>query len=249
MLSYPGISGTRFNPIEAQRVWGECLKKEKEGRYVHSYLDAHHKLELDEKWANDVSRGDGLMPDYESLDEVYNRLGWKVLANGRVIAPDPAKIVNRHRRKSRQRKTHPESASTSGGLIRGVSDATLTATDKMNPDHLPTRQLAPSLRGKKDNLSKAKHKVHAATSGHRRSDQAPSASRRESSMPGAVPVVRAKPLRAGQQDAPSAPVRGARHMVRPETAFVHAVLRKSASAPGINTAKRAVARDASRFKS
>jgi len=66
-LSYPGVSGSRFNPLEANRIWGECVKKEKEGRYVHGLLDAHNKLGLDEKWAKDVSRRDGLLPDFESL--------------------------------------------------------------------------------------------------------------------------------------------------------------------------------------
>jgi len=213
---------------------------------VHSYLDAHHKLGLDEEWANDVSRGDGLMPDYESLAGVYQRLGWNVLQNGRVIAPDPEQIVRR-RKKSRERRQRPGSAST--GLPRSVSAASSTACGSSTMGGYYAKLAAPPseqslsanrwvgntvVAGKKRSLPKPRQEAQVANPGC-------SASHRASS----APAVRTRPLRPGQQDAPIEAVRGARHLRRPSTAIAQAALRRCGSAPGLNTAKRSMERRAS----
>lgn len=258
-LSYPGISGRRFNPVEAQKVYGESLKKEKEAGYVHRVLDSLDKLGLDEEWANDVSRGDGLMPDYESLGEVYHKLGWQVLQNGRAVAPDANKLVKR-RRKSREKRAalcHHHKAlcphqklgstsagqklgSTSAGLARSVSEPNLGGVSRKVEQR--AKPPAPSLQGKKGH---GKQKAQAAAPGL---SKVAVASHKTGSTLGQATLVRMKPLRPGRQEAPSAPIRGARHIVRPDTALVHAVMRKSASTPGFAnyTAKRAAERETMR---
>lgn len=101
-FSYPGVSARNFNPVEAQKCWAVAIKREKQGRYLHGMLDAHNKLGLDEKWACDVSRRDGLLPDYESLKDVYKTLGWTVdKKSGRVFQPDLDKILKTKKKRSR----------------------------------------------------------------------------------------------------------------------------------------------------
>lgn len=252
-LSYPGISGLHFNPVEAQKVYAEGVKKEKELRYVHSYLDAYDKLGLDEAWANDVSRGAGLMPDYESLGEVYKRLGWEKLPNGRVIAPDPVKLVKPRRRKSRGPKRCSECrrlsrgqtaiadlATASAGLAQSVSAPSLAGASSNSRPPTASWQGAQLLNGKRGPMPKAKQAAPWANSSAK-PNQVSSATRKASATWAAV-----KPLRPGQRDAPAPQVRGARYSVLPETALVHSAMRRSASAPGFATATRAAARDAVR---
>lgn len=93
VLSYPGISGKRFNPVEAGKCWGEALATEKASGYVHRMLDAHGKLNLPAAWAQDVSRSNGFMPSYESLDEAKYILGWKSDKFGRSFQPDIRQYV------------------------------------------------------------------------------------------------------------------------------------------------------------
>jgi len=93
VLSYPGISGNRFNPVEAGRVWAECIKGEQNSGYVHRMLDTHGKLGLPQAWAQDMTRKDGLMPSYESLDEVYYMTGWKKNKFGATRQPDIRQFI------------------------------------------------------------------------------------------------------------------------------------------------------------
>jgi hypothetical protein len=236
--SYPGISGSRFNPVEANKVWLECLRREKEGRYVHSYLDAHNKLGLDPEWANDVSRGDGLMPDYESLSGVYNRLGWKTLENGQVVAPDPEKLMKR-RRRAQERKTSLHHQSH--GALR---------TEKLDEprDRQGIQALEQDLlhdtasKDRTRHTLKAAHKARNSRVPHRA--MSTPAVRPKASVD---PKASAKPLRAGQQEPPPQLVRGAHHMTRPTSALLHSALRRSSSVPGSNTAKRAGQRNVGRW--
>merc|ERR1719198_767946 len=194
------------------------------------------------------------MPDYESLSEVYQRLGWQVLPNGRSVGPDPYKLAKR-RRKSREKKRaalcqhgkalcphgkalcpHQKLASTAGGLAHSASEPSLADCSKKAEHKAKTP--APSLQGKK---------ILQATKGHGKQKAQLGAPKAGSTL-GQGTLLRTRPLRPGQQEAPSAPVRAARHHVRPETALVHAVMRRSASAPGFafNTAKRAAERETMR---
>lgn len=86
---FPGISSTRFDPVAAQKCWAEAIGREKLGRYVHQELDARHRLGLDRRWAKSPGVIGDLLPDFSSLSSVYRKLGWKVLHNGRLVAPDP----------------------------------------------------------------------------------------------------------------------------------------------------------------
>jgi len=258
-FSYPGIFASRFNPVEAQKVWSECLKKEKEGRHVHSYLDSHGKLGLDAKWAKDVSRTSGLMPDYESLSEVYQRLGWKILPNGRVIQPDLDELA-RLERKSGERKAalhRPRKPdSTPHGLSHCVSEPASAATvsttyctcvpvDQTRAQQAPTQRAIELIKGKHKitmrhavaDLAKAKHKART---------RQVAASLAKHDVSSAGHVLRAKPLRPGNSEPPTKAVRGAHHLVRPGTALVHMALRKSSSLPGSASAKRAAQRESSR---
>lgn len=93
VLSYPGISGNRFNPVEAGKVWAECIQMEKNSGYVHRMLDTHGKLGLHSEWACDISRKDGLMPSYESLEEVDYMIGWKKNKFGARQQPDIRHLI------------------------------------------------------------------------------------------------------------------------------------------------------------
>jgi len=92
-MAYPGISANRFNPLEAGRVWAECIKVEKDAGYVHRTLDGAGKLGLPRAWAQDKSRRDGLLPSYESLDEVYYMTGWKKNKVGATQQPDIRHLI------------------------------------------------------------------------------------------------------------------------------------------------------------
>lgn len=239
-LSYPGISGKRFNPVEAQRCYAESVRKEKEGRYVHMYLDMHGKLGLDEAWANDVGRGSGIMPDYESLSGVYGQLGWKVLASGRVVPPDPKKMVKR-RKKSRQKKgTYPCTCNKKETSVSGLNDSSsepiLRGTSSGKLDAL---QVANKARSKASMSASGKSVCSHTSAAARKSNAAPvapapigaagvsqtllrstqsSVAKQKSALPGAVP--------------------SATYIPRAGTLLVQAVLRKNMSAPSLSTAKR-----------
>jgi hypothetical protein len=129
---YPGVSGTRYNPIAAQKCWAEAIRKEKESRHVHQLLDAHNKLGLDEKWAKGGRLKADVLPGYESLTVAYKKLGWKVnRSNGRVVAPDAYARVG-YRRPGR-RQHHGRSgggvAAGSGPPPRSASASALAAED------------------------------------------------------------------------------------------------------------------------
>merc|ERR1719369_1105730 len=100
---YPGVSGVRFNPVEASKIWAEALKKEKELRYVHQVLDAHNQLGLDEKWAKGIGGKACHLPGSSSLESAYKKLGWKRLDNGRSFAPDPDRQIRKHNEAVRKR--------------------------------------------------------------------------------------------------------------------------------------------------
>jgi len=102
---YPGISAARFNPLEAGRCWAEAIKKEKELRSVHQYLDAHGKLGLPDEWAKGRRPKDDLMPGYDSIEAAYKMLGWKQ-HKGRVFAPDPHARQKRRVRSMGRRGAH-----------------------------------------------------------------------------------------------------------------------------------------------
>lgn len=100
---YPGVSGTRFNPVEAQKCWAVAVRKEKESRNVHQLLDAHNKLGLDEKWARGTRLKADILPGRESLQRAYKKTGWKQVGrNGRLVAPDPHKLIAQKTQKKRQ---------------------------------------------------------------------------------------------------------------------------------------------------
>merc|ERR1719487_1009404 len=86
---YPGISGSRFNPSEASRLWYDCILKEKQSRSIHQYLDAHGKLGLPKEWAMPWNPKDDVIPGKQSLEAAYRKLGWKTNPVGRAIPPDP----------------------------------------------------------------------------------------------------------------------------------------------------------------
>lgn len=241
-LSYPGISGKKFNPVEAQRVYAESVRKEKEGRYVHSYLDAYGKLGLDENWANDASRGDGLMPDYESLSGVYAQLGWQVLASGRVVPPDPKKIVRRGKKpKERKSAWHQrEAGSIPSSLARSASDPSLGGS-------IPGKQSVPQRRHPKAKATMRSREPSATA--HKSNVVLEDSMCVEDMLKVIKEKKKAKPQqfstwwsRARQQTASPAVIPSARHLPRPETLLVQAVLRKNASAPSFATSKRAAER-------
>jgi hypothetical protein len=93
VLSYPGISGNRFDPVSAGKIWGEAIKREKDIGYLHRVLDQHGKLGLDERWAKDMSRKDDLMPSHGSLEDVYYMTGWKLDKYGRSQQPDIRHLI------------------------------------------------------------------------------------------------------------------------------------------------------------
>lgn len=103
-MAYPGISSNRFNPLEAGRVWAETIKHEKESGYVHRTLDGHGKLGLPRAWAQDKSRRDGLLPSYESLDEVYYMTGWKKNKVGAFEQPDVRHLIPALRKAKKDKK-------------------------------------------------------------------------------------------------------------------------------------------------
>jgi len=243
-LSYPGISGKHFNPVEAQRVYAESVRKEKEGRYVHSYLDAHGKLGLDEKWANDGSRGDGLMPDYESLSGVYAQLGWQVLPSGQVIAPDPKKMVRR-RNKSRERKccTLRRQREQAAGLTRGISEPTFGTGNISRKQDATKRRLPKAKLPAKVTMPQARSTSVGATAGY--TNQLSPAAHKVSSTLGAAHsahTCRLNDCGAGEKATAPAATRGARYLPTRGSSLVQAMLRKNASAPAFATSKRAAAR-------
>lgn len=226
-LSYPGVSGSRFNPLEANRIWGECVHKEKEARYVHGLLDAHDKLGLDEKWGKDASRRNGLLPDYESLQEVYRRLGWKVSSLGKVIPPDPHKIIGRRRKSCRSSSKHRRNklqASPSEG--RFFDSAVPAATPNVNSAYIePSRpqsvQDKTFARGK---VSKSRLKEKVAAAVHTALEQ-------EFAVLSSLADMTAKPAHKSPQ------VLGAQYKPLNDGS-----LRRHASAPTLSTAKRALER-------
>lgn len=234
---------------------------------MHSYLDSHNKLGLDEEWANDVSRGDGLMPDYESLAGVYKRLGWIKQENGRVIAPDQAKMEAKQKR-SRQRKAaqcqasrapSSKAPSVATGTARSMSDPTLlpaallqlhgsqakqavsSSKQSLPRQNLPCRSCR-ALPNTEPNVKDGaplsprtwpepmdKNTMHYTHTSHM--SAAVQGNSATAIRPSSAPAIRQKPLRASQRERPSAPIRGAYHLVRPETAQVHSVMSRCASAP------------------
>lgn len=102
VLSYPGISGNRFDPMSAMKVWAEVIKGEKESGYVHRMLESKGKLGLPDEWAHDLSRRDGILPNYESLDEVYYMTGWKKDKFGRSEQPDIRHLIPALRRSDKE---------------------------------------------------------------------------------------------------------------------------------------------------
>jgi len=103
-MVYPGISSNRFNPLEAGKVWAEAIKSEKDAGYVHRTLDSHGKLGLPQAWAQDVSRRDGILPSYESLDEVYFMTGWKKNRVGASEQPDIRHLIPALRKGKKEKK-------------------------------------------------------------------------------------------------------------------------------------------------
>lgn len=103
-LSYPGISGKRFDPISAQKCWADVIKTENNAGYVHRVLDGKGKLGLPEAWAKDVSRNNGMLPSYESLDEVYYMTGWKQNKFGASEQPDVNHLIPAMRKVAAERK-------------------------------------------------------------------------------------------------------------------------------------------------
>lgn len=228
-LSYPGVSGSRFNPLEANRIWGECVKKEKEGRYVHSLLEAHHKLGLDEKWGKDASRRNGLLPDYESLQEVYSRLGWKVTSLGKVVPPDPHKRIANKRKSSHPSSKHRRKLqhSTSAGIFfhspvpEVKTDPNLVHNEASKPQRTQDEMVA---RGK---MSRTKLREKVAAAVH-------SALEHEClAMLSSLDDAAAKSLRAP----PSEHVHGAQYIPRTQNS-----MRKHSSVPIFATARRALGR-------
>jgi hypothetical protein len=92
-LSYPGISGNKFDPISAMKCWSEVIKNEKNSGYVHRVLDSHGKLNFPREWAHDLSRKNACMPNYESIDEAYTMAGWKLDKYGRSQQPDVRYLI------------------------------------------------------------------------------------------------------------------------------------------------------------
>jgi len=236
-LSYPGVSGSRFNPLEANKVWLECIKKEKEGRYVHGLLDAHNKLGLDKEWGTDVSRKDGLMPSYESLDEVYRRLHWGKTAMGRGIPPDPQKVIYGRRKSRGKRKSKSKQSRKLGTAASEV--ALLTCGEPVVPvtnSHIEPPQQPSAAKGKghprKTRADKFKEKVAAGVISFLEQEIAGLGHSNSS--------VEALAQRAAE---PQPMYKGARYIP-----LVQTRLSKAASAPTLCTAQRAAGRAAVRRK-
>jgi len=93
VLSYPGISGNRFDPVSAGKIWAEVIKTEKDAGYVHRTLDGHGKLNLPPEWALNVRQKNDIMPNLESLDDAYYLSGWQLDKFGRSKQPDIRKFI------------------------------------------------------------------------------------------------------------------------------------------------------------
>merc|ERR1712192_64877 len=116
----------------------------------------------------DVSRRDGLLPDYESLQEVYSRLGWKIASTGRVIPPDPHKLLA-GKRKSR----HPSSkhrrklqTSSSDGLLLHRAEPILKAEFKSAPHERTKPQQAQGKTAVRNKISRTMLREKVATAVH-----------------------------------------------------------------------------------
>lgn len=90
---YPGVSGVKFNPVEASKVWAEMLKTESNAGYIHRTMDGLGKLGFDERWACDMSQRNDLMPSYQGLTDAYYMTGWQKNKFGAKKQPDIMHMV------------------------------------------------------------------------------------------------------------------------------------------------------------
>jgi len=120
---FPGISSSKFNPLEAGRAFTENIHNEKELRSTHQQLDAHGKLGV--TWPHDRARAakddfravleskmagfTDLMPGYESISSAYKQLGWQKTEWGQVSGPELSGIAA-----ARAPSSRPASAGRTG---------------------------------------------------------------------------------------------------------------------------------------
>jgi len=117
---FPGISGSQFNAVEANKCWAQNLKREKEARATHQFLDHEGKLGLSEEWARGVWLKDDVLPGGHSLQGVYKKLGWRVnIKNGQSVQPNP--FAGKQKKGARQRSRSKEDKDGPGSRTRSHS--------------------------------------------------------------------------------------------------------------------------------
>mmetsp|Transcript_55473 Transcript_55473/g.164929 ORF Transcript_55473/g.164929 Transcript_55473/m.164929 type:complete len:205 (+) Transcript_55473:59-673(+) len=82
-----GVSGTKFNPVDASYVYTQMIRKEKDARSIAQHLES--RLDLTRSSKCDLIAGDSI-PGYTSLASMHKRLGYKIHHNnGQVFPPTP----------------------------------------------------------------------------------------------------------------------------------------------------------------
>lgn len=92
VLSFPGISGNRFDPVAAGKCWTEVIKSEQEKGYIHRMLETHGKLQLPPAWAL-YDYKNAFMPGHESQADAYYMTGWQKNKFGATKQPDISHLI------------------------------------------------------------------------------------------------------------------------------------------------------------
>lgn len=163
VLSYPGISGNRFDPISAQKCWAEVIKTEQNSGYVHRMLDGHGKLGLPQAWALDRSRRDGILPNYESIDEVYYMTGWKQNKFGASQQPDIRHLIPALRKAKKPKKER-----------RHFDDDLRCPVPGMNMDYRPQSSAPSEARSQRSSTSAFRKDLKSASAPSLQAAAAPS---------------------------------------------------------------------------
>lgn len=85
--AFPGISSTKFNPVEAERCYKETLKKEVEFRGLHQERNTHSNLPAFLGESRGVRKND-MIPGYTSVWATYEKLGWEEGLSGKLQPPE-----------------------------------------------------------------------------------------------------------------------------------------------------------------
>jgi len=103
VLSFPGISGNRFDPVSAGKCWAAVIKSEQDKGFIHRTLDGHGKLGLPPAWSH-YDYKNALMPGFESQADAYYMTGWKKNKFGATEQPDISHLIPALRKEKARQK-------------------------------------------------------------------------------------------------------------------------------------------------